>query len=160
MAHRVVLLMGGFDADRQRLVLLGTLQMDVQTTARNAQHSRQLAFLDRTAGSTQRARQFHPLLFAHLPSSPRDFFSSSFCTVRSPISFFSSSGDSPGSYPCALARLPGSRWEAHTSGPLCWNACRHRLTIEEETANLRHTSSMVVSRCKLSSTTLNLNSGK
>src|SRR2546421_7879862 len=108
MPHRVIPLVGGFNAHRQGFVLGRAFEPHIQTNARNAQHPRELAFVDRTARSRQRARQLHFVLFAQFPRSPRDFFSSSFCTVRSPIILLSSSGDSPGSYPWALARLLGS----------------------------------------------------
>ena len=96
MAHRIIFLMGGFNTHRQGFILLGTFELEVETTARNPQRPRHLAFIDRTAGSTQRARQLHFLLFAQLPNSLRDFFRMSFCMVSSPISFLRSSGDSPG----------------------------------------------------------------
>src|SRR5579872_4856031 len=97
MAHGIVFLMGGFDAHRQSFIGFEALTLHVQAAAGNARHLRQLTFVDRTAGSTQRARQLDFLLLAHFPSSPRDFFRMSFWTVSSPISFLRSSGDSPGS---------------------------------------------------------------
>src|SRR5215831_8851111 len=142
----------------QSFIELGSLQLQIEATACNAQELSQLAFIEGLPGSTQRAGQFHSVLFAHEPRSPRDFFSRAFWTVNSPISFFSSSGDSPSAYPSAFARVFGLRLSAKTPGPFCWNSCRHRLTTELGTSNLRHTSSIVVSRCILSTTTLNLNS--
>jgi hypothetical protein len=41
------------------LYRLWALTLHVQATAGNAQHPRQPAFVDRTAASTQRARQLH-----------------------------------------------------------------------------------------------------
>src|SRR5260221_53557 len=119
MAHGIVFLMRCLNAHRQGFIGSGTLALHVQAAASNAQHPGELAFVDRTVGSTQRARQFHFVLLAHFPNSPRDFFRMSFCTVSSPISFLRSSGDSPGSYPCALLRLVGSRWSRKISGPFC-----------------------------------------
>src|SRR5260370_10213858 len=159
VAHGIIFLVCLLNPHGQRFVQLWTLALHVETTSGNAQDRSQLTFVDQTVGSTQRPGQFHLLLFALLPNSPRDFFRISFCTVSSPISFFRSSGDSPGSYPCAFLRLFGSRWSANISGPRCWNACLQRLTTEAARLNLRQTSSRVVSRWKLSMTTLNLNSG-
>jgi hypothetical protein len=103
-----------------------------------------LARADRTVGRTPRAGQLHSVRCAPVPTSPRDVVRISLCTVRSPLRFLRSSGDSPGSSPCALRRLCRSRWSANIAAPRCWNACRHRLTMEEDTAHVRHTSSRVV----------------
>ena len=101
MAHGIVFLLSGFNAHRQGFVGFGPLALHRQAATGNAPRPGQLAFVDRTAGSAQRARQLHFVLLAQLPNSPRDFFSMAFCTVSSPISFLRSSGDSPGSYPRA-----------------------------------------------------------
>src|SRR5579875_1943070 len=159
MPHGIVFLLGLFNAHGQGFIQFWTLRLHIKTAAGNAQDTGHLALVHRTVRSTQRAGQLHFVLFAHFPNSPRDFFRISFWTVSSPISFLRSSGDSPGSYPCALRRLCRSRWSANTSAPRCWNACLHRLSMEEDTPNFRQTSSNVVSRWKLSITTLNLNSG-
>ena len=143
---------------RQCSIEFRSFGFQVEATTGNAQQFGQLAFIEGLPRSTQRAGQFHSMLFAHESRSPRDFFSRAFWTVNSPISFFNSSGDSPAAYPSAFARVFGLRLSVKTPGPSCWNSCRHRLTTELGTSNLRHTSSMVVSRCKLSTTTLNLNS--
>src|SRR6266566_6511923 len=82
----------------------------------------------------------------------------SFCTVRSPMIRFRSSGDSPGAYPCACALAFGLHLSPKSNGTFWLNSCRHRWIIEVETPNFLRTSSMVVSRCMLSKTTLALNS--
>ena len=64
MTHRIVFLMGGFNAYCQGFVGFGKLALHVQAAAGNAQHSGELAFIERTAGSTQRARQLDFLLLA------------------------------------------------------------------------------------------------
>jgi hypothetical protein len=61
MTHRIILLVQFFNAHRQLLIHFRTLGMRVQATASNAQRAGQLAFVDRTVGSAQRARQFHLL---------------------------------------------------------------------------------------------------
>jgi hypothetical protein len=98
-------------------------------------------------------------LLRAMPNSPRDFFRMSFCTVSSPMSFLRSSGDSPGHIPVLFF----DSWDHadRERSPARSRAMPDatKLTIEEETVYFRHTSSSVVSRCKLSNTTLNLNSG-
>ena len=64
MPHGVILLMQFLNADSQGLIHLGALWLYVQATAGNAQRTGELTFIDRTAGSTDLACQFHLLMCA------------------------------------------------------------------------------------------------
>src|SRR5712692_799912 len=117
-----------------------------------------LTFCIGAIGVTQLVSHFHLLSRPYLPSSPEAFFKISFCTVNSPMIFLRSSGDSPGAYPWACALALGLRLSPKRSGRFCLNSSRQRWIIEVETPYFLRTSSMVVSRCRLSKTTFALNS--
>src|SRR6266516_1004760 len=82
----------------------------------------------------------------------------SFCTVSSPMIRFRSSGDSPGGKPCACALAFGLRLSPKKNATFCLNPFRQRGLVKLVTPYFSRTASIVVSRCKLSSTTFALNS--
>ena len=57
MAHRIIFFMSGFNGHRQGFILLRAFELEVDTRAYNPQGPCHLAIIDRTTGSTQRARQ-------------------------------------------------------------------------------------------------------
>ena len=124
-----------------------------------AERPRNLAFGVGAIGRHQMSRQFHLLCCFQLPNNPCTFFRISFCTVNSPMILLRSSGDSPGAYPWACALAFGLRLSPKSSGRFFWNSSLQRWIIELETPYFLRTSSIVVSRCKLSKTTFALNSG-
>src|SRR5260221_8887313 len=97
MSHRIILLMPLFNRRGDLFILLRLFAFEIESSSCDLQCSGHLAFGVGAVRPTQLMRQFHLLCRLYLLSSPEAFFSISFCTVNSPMIFFKSSGDSPGS---------------------------------------------------------------
>src|SRR6266852_7930933 len=110
MSHRIILLMPLFNRRGDLFILLRLFAFEIVGSSCDLQCSGHLAFGVGAVRPTQLMRQFHLLCRLYLLSSPEAFFSISFCTVNSPMIFFKSSGDSPGSYPWNWAFCLGSRY--------------------------------------------------
>src|SRR5258708_2918462 len=91
------------------LILKRSLALQIQTATRKRERTHHLALAIGAVGSQQLLGQFHLLCGFQCANNPCTFFRISFCTVSSPMSFLSSSGDSPGAKPCACAFCLGSR---------------------------------------------------
>src|ERR1700688_4897293 len=92
-----------------RFNFLHLFAFEIERSSCDLQRSRHLAFEIGAVRPTQLVRQFDLLCGLYLLNSPEAFFSISFRTFNSPMIFFKSSGDSPGSYPWDWAFCSGSR---------------------------------------------------
>src|SRR6266566_299134 len=97
MPHGIILLMPLFNRGGDRFIFLCLFAFKIERSSCHAQGSRHLAFRIGAVRPTQLVGQFHLLCGLYFLNSPEAFFKISFWTVSSPITFFKSSGDSPGS---------------------------------------------------------------
>jgi len=99
VAHRIILFMPLFNRDGHCFIFARLFSFEIEGSSSDLQCSGYLAFGVGTVRPTQSVRQFDLLCRFYFLNSPEAFFRISFCTVNSPMIFFKSSGDCPGSYP-------------------------------------------------------------
>ncbi len=109
MAHGIILFMPRFDRCGNLFIFRRLFSFEIERSSCDPQCSGYLAFGIGAMRPTQLVGQFDLVCRLYFLISPEAFFKISFCTVNSPMSFFKSSGDSPGSYPWEWAFCLGSR---------------------------------------------------
>lgn len=97
MAHRIILFMPLFNRSGHRFIFPRLFAFEIEGSSCYSQGVCHLAFGIGAVRPTQLVGQFYLLCGFYFLSSPEAFFKISFCTVSSPMIFFKSSGDWPGS---------------------------------------------------------------